>query len=156
MLFFAKGADKRMIGKELKKLSRRELVDIIYQMKKNEEQMQEEITSLQEALQDKRIRLSMAGSIADAAASVTNVFNAAQMTADLYLNEISCMKEETRQECNKMLEEAHATVEKIFDEGKKRFAELSDRYRAEYEKLQMLREEIQLLEERKTHDSCED
>lgn len=30
-----------MIGKELKKLGRRELVDIIYQLKKNEQEMQE-------------------------------------------------------------------------------------------------------------------
>lgn len=60
-----------MISKDLKKLSRRELMDIIYQMKKNEQQLQEEIASLQEALQDKRIRLSTAGSIAEAAASIT-------------------------------------------------------------------------------------
>ena len=78
-----------MISKELKKMSRRELMDIIYQMKKNEQQMQEEIASLQEALQDKRISLSVAGSVADAAASITNVFSAAQMTADLYLQDIA-------------------------------------------------------------------
>ena len=63
-----------MINKELKKLSRRELVDIIYQMKKNEQTMQEEIASLQEALQDKRLRLSTAGSISEAAASITNIY----------------------------------------------------------------------------------
>ena len=81
-----------MISKDLKRLSRRELVDIIYQLKKNEQEMQEEIESLKNELQDKRIRISMAGSIADAAMSVTNVFSAAQVTADLYLSEISCMK----------------------------------------------------------------
>ena len=35
-----------MISKELKRLSRRELVDIIYQLKKNEQEMQEEIELL--------------------------------------------------------------------------------------------------------------
>ena len=55
-----------MISKELKKLSRRELVDIIYQLKKNEQQMQEKIAALEEALQEKRIRVSVAGSIAEA------------------------------------------------------------------------------------------
>ena len=63
-----------MISKELKRLSRRELVDIIYQLKKNEQKMQEEIESLKNELEDKRIRISTAGSIADAAMSVTNVF----------------------------------------------------------------------------------
>ena len=96
-----------MIRKELKRLSRRELVDIIYQMKKNEQQLQEEIAALQEALQDKRIRLSVAGSIADAAVSIANVFSAAQTAADMYLQEIAYMKEETRKECSKLMEEAH-------------------------------------------------
>ena len=47
-----------MINKELKRLSRRELVDIIYQLKKNEQEMQEEIESLKNELEDKRIRIS--------------------------------------------------------------------------------------------------
>ena len=106
-----------MISKELKKLNRRELVDIIYQMKKNEQRMQEEIDSLKEALQDKRIRLAEAGSVADAAASVSKLLSAAQMTADLYLNEIECMKRETENACAKMIEEAHKQAEKIVYDG---------------------------------------
>ena len=102
-----------MISKELKKLSRRELVDIIYQLKKNEQQMQEKIAALEEALQEKRIRISEAGSIAEAAAAITKVFTAAQEAADLYLQEIACMKEETRQECERMIADAQQTAEKI-------------------------------------------
>ena len=102
-----------MVSKELKKLSRRELVDIIYQMKKNEQQMQEEIASLQESLQDKRIRLSEAGSIAEAAASVSKLFSSAQETADLYLQEIRCMKQETEQICAQMIEDARKQAAEI-------------------------------------------
>ena len=134
-----------MVNKELKRLSRRELVDIIYQMKKNEQQMQEEIAALQEALADKRIRLSAAGSVAEAAASITEVFSAAQKTADLYLHEISCMKEETERECAKMLEEAKAAVAKNYSDAEKQYAALSARYQIKYKKLQQL----QALEESK-------
>ena len=95
-----------MVSKELKKLSRRELVDIIYQLKKNEEQLQEKIATLEEELQDKRIKLSVAGSIAEAAVDITNIFHTAQRTADLYLHEIACMKAEAERECAKMLEDA--------------------------------------------------
>ena len=102
-----------MISKELKRLSRRELVDIIYQLKKNEEQLQAQIATLEEALQDKRIKLSVAGSIAEAAMDVTNVFATAQRTADLYLHEISCMKADTERECAKMIEEARKQAELI-------------------------------------------
>lgn len=102
-----------MISKELKKLRRRELVDIIYQMKKNEDQLREQIATLEAALQDKRIKLSVAGSIAEAAMDVTNVFATAQRTADLYLHEISCMKADAERECAKIIEEAHKKAELI-------------------------------------------
>ena len=101
-----------MIGKELNKMNRRELVDIIYQMKKNEQRMQEKIASLEAALQDKRLRISEAGSIAEAAVSITKVFSAAQEAADLYLHEITCMKAETEKQCAKMLKEARRKADK--------------------------------------------
>ena len=138
-----------MISKELKKLSRRELVDIIYQMKKNEQQLQEEVASLQEALQDRRIRIEEAGSVADAALSITDVLSAAQKTADVYLYEISCMKAEAEETCSRMLEEARGAVDKIFEDGRKQCEELSSLYSETYTKYQQLQEEIQVLEDKK-------
>ena len=93
--------------KELKKLSRKELVDIIYHMKKNEEELRQEIATLQDQLQEKRIRVSMAGSIAEAAMDITKIFSTAQLTADLYLREIERMKEETEM----ILQEAKRNAE---------------------------------------------
>ena len=106
-----------MVSKELKRLSRRELVDIIYQLKKNEQEKQAQIDSLEEALQDKRIRISVAGSIAEAATDITQIFSAAQATADLYLQEIALMREETEKACIKMLEEAKKQAERILTEA---------------------------------------
>ena len=107
-----------MISKELKKLSRRDLVDIIYQLKKNEQEKQEKIAALEEALQEKRIRVSVAGSIAEAAVDITQIFSTAQRTADLYLHEIASMKEDTERECAKMLEEAKKQAETILAEAR--------------------------------------
>ena len=106
-----------MISKDIKKLSRKELVDIIYQLKMNEEHLQEKIAELEEALQEKRIKLSVAGSIAEAAVDITNIFHTAQRTADLYLQEIACLKAETERECARMIEDAHKQVEKILADG---------------------------------------
>ena len=138
-----------MISNELKKLNRRELVDIIYQMKKNEQQLQEEIVSLKSELEEKRIRLTEAGSIADAAITITDVFSAAQAAADLYLNEIACMKEEQEKECAKMVEEARRAVDKIFEDGRKQCEELSVLYDMEAAKCQQIRKELRKLEELK-------
>lgn len=137
-----------MVSKELKNLSRHELLDIIYQMKKNEKQMEEEISALQEALREKRIRNSVAGSIAEAAVSITNVFSAAQMTADLYLQEIARMKEETEQECAKRIAEADEEAARILAEGEEKYEALRLRYRAKYKKWQQLLDEIEAAEEK--------
>ena len=144
-----------MISKELKRLSRRELVDIIYQLKKNEQEMQEEIELLKTELQDKRIRISTAGSIADAAMSVTNVFSTAQLTADIYLREISCMREDADRECAKKIEEAEKRVRDILADGEKKFDTLKAAYKREHVKWQQLKSDVEKLEERKKQLMCE-
>lgn len=135
-----------MISKELKKLNRRELVDVIYQLKKNEEQMQEKIAALEAELQDRRIHLSVAGSIAEAATDITGVFSVAQATADLYLREIASMKEDAERECEKMIEEAKKKVEIIMDDGKRQY-DLADPYRSDCSKFQQVCAEIEKTEE---------
>lgn len=134
-----------MVSKELKKLSRRELVEIIYQMKKNEQLLQDEIASLQEVLQDRRIHLSTAGSIAEAAISITDVFSSAQAAADLYLQEISCMKQDAEIECAKMIDEAKQKAAEIISASEQQAAILNNIYEREREKWYKLHQEVQLL-----------
>ena len=144
-----------MISKDLKKLNRRELVDIIYQMKKNEQQMQEEIATLQASLQDKRIKLSSVGSIAEAAADISQVFSAAQTAADLYLQEIACMKAETEKECERLIEDAKKEAKGILLSEQKKLATTIASYQIEHKKLQLLREELHRLEQQRKLKSFE-
>lgn len=124
-------------SKELRRLSRRELVDIIYQMKKNEQQMQDKIAALEEELKDKRLRISSAGSVAEAAADVTDILSKAQETADLYLNEIAFMKEEAKKECVKMIEDVKRRIENVLDSDNNQNT-LSTQYISDYKKLTTL------------------
>ena len=107
-----------MISKELKRLSRRELVDIIYQLKKEEQEKQEKIAALEAALAEKRLRIASAGSVAGAAAEITQLLSTAQATADLYLQEIASMKEDTKKECAQLLAEAQQQADKILAEAR--------------------------------------
>ena len=132
-----------MNGKELKRLSRRELVDIIYQLKKNEEEMQAEIDDLKGQLEEKRLNISEAGNIANAAVDITRLFSTAQNTADIYLREIESMKEDTEKECSRMVEEANKKVKMIMENGEKRILDLKIRYQADYKKWQQLQAKIQ-------------
>ncbi|MBQ9968168.1 MAG: hypothetical protein IJO88_05550 [Oscillospiraceae bacterium] len=138
-----------MVGKELKRLSRRELVDIIYQLKKNEQEKLEQIAALEEELRDRRIRISVAGSIAEAAIDITNVFSAAQSAADRYLHEIERMKEDTEAQCARKIEETDRKVAEILQNSEKKYDELEARCERGRRKWEQLRAEIQKLEEEK-------
>lgn len=105
------------MDKKFRRLNRRELVDVIYQLKKNEQQLQEQIASLQADLEDKRLRISVAGSIAEATVDITQIFATAQTTADLYLQEIACLKAETEAECAAMIAQAQKKAEQILAEA---------------------------------------
>ena len=109
--------------------------------------MQEQIAALEAELQDRRIHLSVAGSIAEAAADITGIFSVAQSTADLYLREIASMKEDAQRESEKMIEEAKKKVAKILADGQRQYEALAARYRTDYKKWQQLRAEIENLEE---------
>ena len=58
------------------------------------------------------------------------------------------MKEDTEQECARMLEEARKKVEKILADGKKQCNDLEARYQHDYQKWQQLQSEIQKLEQK--------
>ena len=144
-----------MNGKELKRLSRRELVEIIYQLKKNEQEMQEKMDAMQQEIEDKRIKLSAAGSIADAATSITELFATAQNSADIYLQEITAMKADTAKECEQMIAEANQKVATILSQGQKQFASLRASYKLEYKKWQQLQIEIEEMQRKTTQNKCE-
>lgn len=74
-----------MTDKELRKLSRRELVDILCELQRRNDALSEQNTQLRQELEDKALRLSTAGSIAEAALRVNGVFEAAQAAAEQYL-----------------------------------------------------------------------
>lgn len=99
-----------MTDKEFKKLSRSQLIDIIYQFQLKQEELIAENERLTKELADKRLRMTQAGNIAEAALAVNNVMQHAQDAAQQYLDEIRAMHSELEEECNgirrKAMEEA--------------------------------------------------
>ena len=77
-----------MTDKEFKRLNRSQLIDIIYQLQLKQEELTADNEKLSKALADKRLRVSKAGNIAEAALDIHNVMQAAQDAADHYLEEI--------------------------------------------------------------------
>ena len=102
-----------MTDKEFKRLSRPQLIDIIYQLQLQIDKLNEEKQALENELEDKRLRLQSAGNIAEAALEINDCFRSAQNAAEQYLNEIKAIREETDTERQRILKEAKAEAEAI-------------------------------------------
>ncbi len=77
-----------MTDKELRRLSKSDLLDIIYELQKSEKKLAEKNRELEERLASKELKISSAGSIAEAAFAVNGVIEAVQAAADQYLDQI--------------------------------------------------------------------
>ncbi len=109
-----------MTDKEFKRLSRAQLIDIIYQLQLKQEELTAENERLTRELNDKRLRVSQAGNIAQAALEVHNVMRAAQDAADHYVEEIMHRAD---QEQERMLKEAKAEAARIIENARQKAAQ---------------------------------
>ena len=108
-----------MTDKEFKRLSRSQLIDIIYQLQLKQEKITADNEKLTKALADKRLRVSKAGNIAEASLEIHNVMQAAQDAAAHCLEEIRIMREETEEKCRYLLEKARKEAEEIVAQAKR-------------------------------------
>ena len=108
-----------MTDKEFKRLSRAQLIDIIYQLQLQIDNLNEQKEVLESELADKRLRLSSVGNIAEAALEINDCFKNAQNAAEQYLNEIKAIREETENERHKILLEAQSEADSIIEASKK-------------------------------------
>ena len=108
-----------MTDKEFKRLSRAQLIEIIYQLQLQIDKLSEQSQELESELKDKRLRLSNAGNIAEAALEINDCFRSAQNAAEQYLNEIKAIREETEAERQRILAQAQAEAEAIIAGAKK-------------------------------------
>jgi len=77
-----------MTNKELKKLSRTDLLKMLIAQSKEMEALKKQLKEANEMLEDRRIMIENSGSIAEAALQLNGVFEAAQKAAAQYLENI--------------------------------------------------------------------
>ena len=83
-----------MKNSELKKLSRRELLEILVEQSKEIDRLRSSLDEAETKLNNREIIISQAGSIAAASLRLNNVFDAAQRAADQYLDSIRSMHDQ--------------------------------------------------------------
>ena len=107
-----------MTDKEFKRLTRAQLIDIIYQLQVRVDELTEQKKSLERALEDKRLRIDNAGNIAHAALEINDCFGSAQKAAEQYLNEIRILHAEAETECQRLLTDARTEAAQIIEKAK--------------------------------------
>lgn len=77
-----------MMEKDLKKLSRIELLEMLIAQTEENQQLAQQVEALKQQLEDRRIRIEESGSIAEASLKLNGIFEAAQKAADDYLENL--------------------------------------------------------------------
>lgn len=128
-----------MADKELKRMNRGELIEIIYQYRIQVDDLTAQVKKLTDELDERRLRMEKAGSIAEAAISVNKVFEAAQQAAEQYLYSIKSANEENEESADgsceaadEIIENAKKEAEKIKQEAERKYSELVAKGEKEY------------------------
>lgn len=95
-----------MTEKELKKLNRYQLLELLVIQTERANKLQKKVEELEARLEERELNLSKLGSIAEAALHITGVFEASQQAADLYL-------ESAKKQADDMLAAARCQAESM-------------------------------------------
>lgn len=152
-----------MTDKELRKLKRDDLIELLLAQSRAADEREAELNALRQEMENRRIEIAEAGSIAEASLRLNRVFEAAQAAADQYLANFadveertrtmeeasreSCLaleresrracqeqEEETRRRCEEMLRDAETRSRQYWDEAKAKM----DGYISDHRELQNL------------------
>lgn len=131
-----------MTGKDAKKLSRGDLLELLIEQTEENQRLTQKISRLEEALAQRLLVMQQSGSIAEAALAVSGVFEKAQDAADRYLLSIRKKEEESdslvsqaRQKAQAILEQTEKECEQYKKEVLDRCAQLERETESKCEKL---------------------
>lgn len=131
--------------KELKRMKRRELLELLLEVTKENETLKKTVQLREEQLSSKEITVSKAGSLAEASLQLSGIFEAAQEAADTYLFNL----EKANEKSNEIIRSAEQKAAQLEASSQQTAGELLDRARrqAQETKSQAEREIRQMLQQ---------
>lgn len=111
-----------MTEKELKKLSRREILELLMIQTQRAEELEKMTADLKKQLSENRVFSKSPGNIAQTALQLNGVFESAQAAADLYINNIESCSER----CDKMLMETQKRCEEAENQTETKILKIKD------------------------------
>lgn len=105
-----------MTERELRKLNRYQLLELLIAQTERADQLQEQVDQLEKKLKERDLKMDSMGSIAEASLQIGGVFQAVQAAAELYLSAAKRNGEEIEAEAQRkaarMLEDAENQIRK--------------------------------------------
>lgn len=118
-MFYCGG--KHMNGKELRRLRRKDLLEILYEQTKRIEDLELELDRLNKELSNRKASLKNIGSLAEASLVLSDIFKVADETASIYMSNIyDYMKTEQKNNVKALRELKKKKLAEIDKECKKR------------------------------------
>lgn len=106
-----------MTPKELKRLSRSELLELLLIQTRETERLMKKLEEAETLLYQRELKLEKAGDLAHAVLEMNGVMEAAQAAANQYLENIAAMEQQTRLQCEALLAQAREEAEWIRRQG---------------------------------------
>lgn len=128
-----------MTERELRKLSRADLLGLLVEQMKENDRLRAELEEAQERLSARMIELDKAGSIAEASLQLNGVFQAAQAACAQYIENVEhlsarqeevCarLERETQEKCERMLTDARSRSQAYWEDVSQKVRELTSSY----------------------------
>ena len=116
-----------MTDRQLRKASRADLLRILLEQRKENEALRQQINAIHEQLHQRQITIDQSGTLAEAALKLSGIFDAAETACQYYTENIRSlsgrqeeicrtMERETRDKCDRMLEQAKQMAKVYWDE----------------------------------------
>lgn len=109
-----------MTDRELRRLTRSELLELLLVQSKEIDRLNAKLEQLQDQVSQREIKLAHAGNIAEAALQLNGVFEAAQAAADQYLENMMRPAADTEAQCTQMLEQTQQQCAELIHKAKMR------------------------------------
>ena len=132
-----------MTNRELRKLNRTDLLKLLLAEKKENEALCTQLQQMREQLENRQLQIDQSGSLAEAALKLSGIFEAAESACQYFTENIRnlsgrqeeicrTMEKETREKCDRMLEQARQMSRVYWDE----YTEKCSRYMKSMEEVQ--------------------
>ena len=117
-----------MAKKELKRMSREELAELLLIERRRISELEEEVAALNAKLEEREIKIENAGSIAEASLSLNGVFESTEAACRQYIENVERLcsdrekssrirEESSKKESGEIIEKAKKDAEKILAEA---------------------------------------